>query len=168
MGQKAVKIRLVERPAFDVVGKKTWISGQDNDQFCRFWQQCREDGSIFRLRQLSDFKSGAQTGGVVLGISQVEADPSIRVFYFMVAVENPAGEAYPDLECYRVPAGRWAVFQTWGLIPDALVRAEIYAFSQWLPASGFKHAAAPELEVYPPCKPGENREVACEFWLPID
>ena len=38
------KPRIVERPAFQVVGKKTWISGQDNALFGRFWDRCRAEG----------------------------------------------------------------------------------------------------------------------------
>jgi AraC family transcriptional regulator len=49
------------------------------------------------------------------------------------------------------------------MIEVSLVTAEIYAFSQWLPASGCVHALAPEMEVYPP---GQG-EPYCEFWLPV-
>ena len=37
--------RLIELPAFEVLGKKTWISGQDNALFGRFWEQCRSEES---------------------------------------------------------------------------------------------------------------------------
>jgi hypothetical protein len=35
-----------------------------------------------------------------------------------------------------------------------------------LPSSGFVHAKAPELEVYPPDR-GDEDGVPVEFWLPI-
>jgi hypothetical protein len=35
-----VNFRLIERPAFEVIGRKTWIGGQDNELFGRFWQEC--------------------------------------------------------------------------------------------------------------------------------
>lgn len=35
--QSIVNYRIVDKPAFDVVGKRTWISGQDNELFGRFW-----------------------------------------------------------------------------------------------------------------------------------
>ena len=46
------------------------------------------------------------------------------------------------------------------------MEAEIYAFTQWLPASGFSHALAPEMEVYLPTRENGD-EGGCEFWLPI-
>jgi AraC family transcriptional regulator len=39
------------------------------------------------------------------------------------------------------------------------------AFMHWLPTSGFRHASAPELEVYPPDDAAGG--VLVEFWLPI-
>jgi AraC family transcriptional regulator len=157
-----VAYRIVERPAFDVIGQKTWIAGQDNELFGRFWAQCRERGLFALFDRLNDHRSGPQTNGAVLGISRVENDPSKREFYYMIAVEAPSGDAKPDLETYQVPASQWAVFECHGSIPDSIVSAEMYAFMEWLPASGFEHANAPEMEVYPP-----GRSAYCEFWLPI-
>jgi AraC family transcriptional regulator len=160
-----IDVRLVERPAFEVVGRKTWIGGQDNAEFGRFWAQCRADGLLAALAELRGSQPGPQTDGMFLGVSQVERDPSDRAFYFMIAVEAPADSSDADLERHTVPAARWAVFRTQGAIPDALVEAEMYAFGEWLPASGYAHAPAPEMEVYPP--EGEGEAGLVEFWLPI-
>jgi AraC family transcriptional regulator len=160
-----VPFRLVDRPSFYVTGKKTWISGQDNSLFGHFWQTARNEGLFGRLEQISAYQPGPQTGGVTLGISRVEANPALREFYYMIAVECPPGEAREGLEIYQVPECTWAVFECRGPVPDSIVEAEIFAFSQWLPASGCVHANAPEMEVYlPESMPGEPN---CEFWLPV-
>ena len=44
-----------------------------------------------------------------------------------------------------------------------IVTAEKFAFMEWLPNSGYEHALAPEMEVYP----ASNGETYQEFWLPI-
>ena len=56
-----IEHRIVDLPAFEVVGPKTWISGQDNEIFGRFWERCRQDGSLDVLRQI--------TGEVRYGLS---------------------------------------------------------------------------------------------------
>jgi AraC family transcriptional regulator len=153
--------RIVRLPAFDVVGKKTWISGQDSGLFGRFWEQCRHDGLLDRLRQISDLQPGEQTKGSLLGVSCVEQDPSNRTFHYMIAIEKPAGIAVPgDLEVYHVSEARWAAFECLGKVPESIVQTEMYAFTEWLPSSGYSHAFVPEMEVYL----GDGR---CEFWLPI-
>jgi AraC family transcriptional regulator len=165
-----VTYRIVDRPAFDIIGLKTWISGPDNAQFGRFWERCREEGLFGRFEGMGGMAPGAQTGGVTLGVSRVEADPANRSFHYMIAVERPEGiegAGEDGLEVYRVPACRWAVFECRGAVPDAIVAAEIYAFTQWLPASGYTHAAAPEMEVYFAGADGSSPDCYCEFWLPV-
>lgn len=160
-----VPYRLVERPAFTVAGRSVWISGQDNAQFGRFWAQCKEDGTFDGFRAITGLAPGVQTRGHVLGVSRVEADPAKRAFTFMVTVELPPDADPGDLATYTVPPSRWAIFEAHGAVPDALVAAEMFAFAEWLPSSGYTHAAAPELEVYPPSPDGAPY---CEFWLPVE
>lgn len=163
-----INIRTVKKQAFRVAGKKTWIAGTASDQFGLFWQRCREDGTLESLRRIGE-QPGSVTGGTVLGVSCVEKDPAVRNFYFIICVECPGG--IPDdfvgkgMEEHIVPAAEWAVFQNTGSMPDALIAAEMRAFAEWLPASGCKHAFAPEMEVYPPCPEGD--ETLVEYWLPI-
>jgi AraC family transcriptional regulator len=159
--------RLISRPSFEIIGKKTWISGQDNEIFVRFWNQCREEGLFGAFHGLTGMQPGAQTGGVTLGVSCVEADPANRDFYYFIAVEAPDGVGIDGLERHRVPAAEWAVFEACGQMPDALVAAEMFAFMEWLPASAFEHAAAPEMEVYPPQPENDRGDVRVQFWLPV-
>ena len=158
-------IRIVECPAFHVVGRKTWISGQDNELFGRFWETCRQEGLFDLFEQITHLQPGQQTGGTTMGISRVENDPSLRSFDYMIAVETSHDNNTGDLEAYLVPASLWAVFECRGKVPDSIVTSEIYAFSEWLPASGYRHANAPEMEVYLPGESGDD--YLCEFWLPI-
>ena len=158
---------LVERPSFEVFGQKTWISGKDNDLFSSFWAAARKGGLLERLNEVNSQHPGSQTQGIILGISQVEKDPADRSFYYWIAVEKPNGIETPGLDTYRVPAARWAVFNCWGEIPQAIVESEIYAFTKWLPASRYIHAPAPEIEVYLPASLTVRDQPGCEFWLPI-
>ena len=61
----------------------------------------------------------------------------------------------------------WAVFECNGKVPEAIVKAEMYAFMEWLPNSKYVHAHAPEMEVYPPGIDGSSKDAYNEFWLPV-
>ena len=161
------RYRIVQRPAFQVVGKKTWISGQDNGLFGQFWEQCTAEGLFELFKQISGLQPGPQTRGVTLGVSCVEQDPAKREFYYLIAIEASQDCTDIGLERYQVPASQWAVFECHGKVPDSIVQAEMYAFMEWLPTSGYVHANAPEIEVYPPESDGSSEDNYCEFWLPI-
>lgn len=160
------KPKIIEKPAFNVIGKKTWISGQDNQLFGQFWIQCQKDQLFERLEQLRGDQPNPQTKSSLLGISCVEKDPTNRAFYYMIAIEQPEKRSL-DLETYHVPASQWAVFECIGKVPEAIVKSEIFAFTEWLPSSEYEHAKAPEMEVYFPGNDGASEDSYCEFWLPI-
>jgi AraC family transcriptional regulator len=161
-----VPYRIVERPAFRIAGKQTYISGPENSQFGQFWELCREGKLFDHFRELSNLSPGPQTGGVMLGVSRVEQDPARRDFDYMIAIElsetlDATDPRLEGLEIATVPAATWAIFDAHGPLPDAIVTAEMYAFGEWLPGSGYIHARAPEMEVYLP------GDALCEFWLPV-
>jgi len=157
-----VNVRIEEKPSFQVAGRKIWISGQDNEQFGVFWQESHNNGLIETLRKLRNNICGEITKADVFGVSCVEKDPNNRAFNFFIATEITDKENINSLEYYTIPSCKWAIFSNQGELPMSLIDAEMYAFMEWLPASQYNHANAPELEVYPA---HDNKLV--EFWLPV-
>lgn len=154
------EVRIMKLPSFRVVGKKVWISGQDNKQFGVFWDECHKDGTIEALRKLSSSPESNITKATTFGVSRVEKDPSNRAFFFYIATETD--KTSDGFESFSIPAAEWAVFSNRGELPMSLVDAEIFAYTKWLPASKYIHANAPELEVYPAAD-----SALVEYWLPI-
>lgn len=155
-----IELRIEKKPAFRVVGAKTWISGQDNDQFGVFWNEAEKSGLIAKLHSVMSDVGESVTKSGVFGISCVEKNPDDRAFYFYIAAESD--KETDGLEAYTVPECEWAIFRNHGDLPMSLVNAEMYAFMEWLPSSPYKHALAPELEVYPAAD-----ATSVEYWLPI-
>ena len=151
-----VKVRMEQKPAFAATGVKTWISKLED--FQDFWDRCHMDGTIATLKSLCDASDGI-TQSSVFGVSRVEKDPQKRDFDFFIASEGEH-DRHGEFLTFTIPCALWAIFQSTGDVQSALFEAEMYAFKEWLPASGYEHAFAPELEVYP-----ENGVV--EFWLPV-
>lgn len=153
-----VKVQLEHKPAFKVTGVKTWISKVED--FHDFWEQCHRNGTIPRLKSLNNVP-GAITKSHIFGVSRVENDPDNRDFYFFIATEGD-GFGEEMFETFTIEESLWAIFMCSGEVTKALFEAEMYAFKKWLPSSGYKHAFAPELEVYP-----ANDSDCVEFWLPV-
>lgn len=65
----------------------------------------------------------------------------------MIAIEKPE-KCSEEFEAYHVPVSQWAVFECVGKIPQAIMKSEIFAFTEWLPSSAYEHAKAPEMELY--------------------
>lgn len=158
MNNETVSVRVEKHEAFKVCGKKVWISGQDNSQFAKFWEKAHASGMVQELKGATNPAENV-TKSNILGVSCVEKNPSNRAFDFYIASECSGLEGYEE---YEIPAGSWAIFKGKGELPMSLVNAEMYAFMEWLPQSGYTHAFAPELEVYL----ADDKDTV-EFWLPI-
>ncbi|WP_295582149.1 AraC family transcriptional regulator [uncultured Oscillibacter sp.] len=158
-GEEAMEFQIVEREGFRVVGFATKESMTMEDCFEKvplFWKQV--SGDIPRLLPLMD---GGEPRGV-LGVSACDGG-EFSGYYIGVAT----GQAAPEgMEACAVPAGTWAVFPCVGPMPQAMQALQQRIISEWLPASGYEYAAAPDIEVYFPgdqTAPGYRSEV----WLPI-
>ena len=75
-----------------------------------------------------------------------------------------AEEAGEGMALWRVPACHWAVFSGQGAMPTAIQEVERRAVLEWLPASGYEYANAPDIEAYLVPEP-ENADF--EVWLPV-
>lgn len=166
-----VEVRFEDLPSFIIIGKKIWISGQENEIFGEFWQHSNENGLVEELKDINRDHSKPILNSTVFGVSCVEKDPSLRSFSFFIATEADSPDnilaKHPDLEIHTIPACQWAVFSNEGTLPLSLVDAEMYAFTDWLPSSPYLHAYAPEMELYPPNPTLNSLMDYVEFWLPI-
>ncbi len=48
-----MNIKIERKPTFSVCGKKVWITGQHNEEFGDFWNECNSSGFSERLKEAS-------------------------------------------------------------------------------------------------------------------
>jgi AraC family transcriptional regulator len=156
-----VEVEIAKRGPFRVIGTKTWISGTDNEAFGLFWRKAHEEGHVERLRRLCKPIAESLTGSSILGLSCTEDDPSVRSFWFYVAVETDERSGSDGYEVRDVGAYTWAVFRASGGEVADLLECEAFAWREWLPGNGvYEHDNGPEIEAY---FSGEK----IEYWLPV-
>jgi len=156
-----VSISLQDKPEFNVIGLKTWISGTDNVLFGAFWKKCHEDGEIEQIRKFITMNEESVTKSAILGFSRTEKDPNVRSFYFYIAAETQVNENQGKYEVVNVKPYKWAIFSSEGNDISALIQCEMYAWTEWLPNNEtYIHDNGPEMEVY-------FEENKIEYWIPI-
>jgi AraC family transcriptional regulator len=101
----------------------------------------------------------------MLGVC-VDFEPDKEQLSYMIAIEDKNNSKETGFETRKVPAATWAVFTSVGPLPHAIQKVWQRIFQEWFPATGFEHAAAPELEVYLPGDPSAQ-DYKCEVWVPI-
>ncbi|TBL70779.1 AraC family transcriptional regulator [Paenibacillus thalictri] len=160
-GDKEMDYKIVDKPAFTIVGKSIEVSMKEGENFReipRFWQQSNSDGTVAKLCALAPDKD-------VLGVC-LSSGHHKETFYYAIAIESSADAAGGEFTATPIPALSWAVFTSVGPMPGAIQNVWKRIFGEWFPATGYEHADGPELEVYPP---GDTQaeNYRCEIWVPI-
>ncbi|MEN1968404.1 AraC family transcriptional regulator [Lentibacillus sp. N15] len=159
-GVESMKVKMVEREGFQIVGMKREFSLVKEDNLVgipKMWDKLNADGTDERLFQLNN---GSVEG--VVGVCVGKDSQSID-YWIGTAHE---GSAPDGLSTLGIPASKWAVFEVHGPMPDAMQKVWKQIVSEWFPSSGYKHAGTPELEVYSDENPSRP-DLYSEIWIPV-
>lgn len=160
-GDKDMDYRIVEKEAFQVVGKAKKISTKDGVNFKQvpeFWQKSMQEKTFDTLAPYNKTNN-------YLGIC-LDMEMDKEQFVYMIAVESDKVVEGNELVTRTIPASTWAVFTSNGPLPTAMQKVIKRVWEEWFPATGYEHAGTAEIEVYLPGD-GNAEDYKCEIWIPI-
>ncbi|MDR6574873.1 AraC family transcriptional regulator [Curtobacterium sp. 320] len=163
-GSTPVQYRLVQKPAFRLIGRSTRVPlvyEGPNDAIQAFERSITPEDRE-RIAGLSD-----QEPSGVLSVSDAftegRADGSL-LRYSVVAATSV--ESAPGLDVIEVPAATWVVFSGSGPVPGSIQALWPQAFGEWLPANPYRLVAAPEIARVRLAPGGRTAEA--ELWLAVE
>jgi AraC family transcriptional regulator len=151
--------RIENKPEYRFIGKKQFISSKEGKALSRIpelWDEAAADGTLGELRRLSDGDPG---------IAGLCMDYKNDGFTYFISASSKA-EAPSGMEEVTIEPASFAVFGCSGAAPDAMKKTWKDIYNEWFPKSGYEHADAPEIEVYPEgdrSLPGYTAEI----WIPV-
>lgn len=159
-GDAEMNYRIEKKDAFRMVGVKEHYPTQVEESFMKvpqFWTRTTQSGTVQKILALLN-----QPPFGLLGVSTCMNGKDFD-YYIAVSTDKPVPEG---MEAYEVPACTWAIFECVGAMPAAIQELQKRVISEWLPASGYEYADAPDIEVY---FEGDQQspDYRCEVWLPI-
>ena len=166
-GGNDMDYRIIEKPAFDVIGRArefTNINGENLIKIPQFWEEFMDSEDNKMISELGWSKLGPVTGAECLGVCI--AGETMEVFTYAIAVEKPEGTNVADFDVIHIPATTWTVFESIGPMPKAIQDVTVRIFQEWFPSTGYEHDAKPELEVYLPGDT-DSPDYRCQVWIPI-
>ena len=119
-GDQEMDYRIVEKPAFQVIGKAVRVSTKDGEMMKMipaFWGKSLEDGTHKTLSEM--VSSQGILGNVSLGIC-MEFQDDLQEFTYLIAVEKTQRAAPAGFVEKNIPAATWAVFESVGSMPEAI------------------------------------------------
>ncbi len=169
-GGNDMDYKIIEKPAFDVVGKSkefTTVQGENFKKIPQFWDEFIKANHFVTLEKITQGKPGPVTGAGCLGVCFLGEDSiPMKKFFYAIGVEKPKKAVPTGFEVIPIPAATWAVFESIGPMPKAIQDVTVRIFQEWFPSTGYEHDAKPELEVY---LPGDtnSKDYHCQVWMPV-
>jgi AraC family transcriptional regulator len=165
-GENDMDYKLIEKPAFDIVGKGKEFSNEQGKSFIelpQFWTEFRNDKSWDTLMKFTGGKPGPLTGAGSLGVCSMEKDMK---FFYAIGAEKGSKAAPKGFEIIHIPAATWVVFDSYGPVTPSIQAVIKKIFSEWFPSTGYEHEEISELQVY---LPGDMQapDYHCQVWVPI-
>ncbi|WP_407270207.1 effector binding domain-containing protein [Radiobacillus sp. PE A8.2] len=162
-GLENMNYKIVEKDAFQVIGKGIRVTMKDEENFTeipQFWQD------IYKSDVGELIESHAGDLGMLGACLEYESEAD--AFIYFIGVEKGFAEVPEQLEENQIPASTWAVFEVVGPMPEAIQETTKRIFSEWFPATGFVHAGTADIEVYPPQKATpQDADYRTEIWMPV-
>ncbi|MEW2062471.1 AraC family transcriptional regulator [Streptomyces sp. NPDC007002] len=163
-GSSAMRYSLVEKDAFQVVGRKArvpLVHEGPNPAIAEFIRGIGRE-ELDRIAALSD-----QEPAGIVGVSDL-LDPSraegTELDYYHAVVTG--AEAPEGMDALDVPAGTWAVFESEGAFPQALQYLWRDVFTQWFPSNPYVSRPGPEILRVRLTENGKRAEA--ELWIPVE
>ncbi len=148
--------RIETKEAFRIVGVSAPLEKEIEKNFTvvpEMWQEASLNGTIQKLAGMTDTPPMG-----LLGVSACNDEEQWR--YFIAVSSTKASGAFEE---YTVPASTWAIFSGTGT-NQSIQELEQRIITEWLPASGYEYANAPDIEVYLNPDP-QNAQY--EVWIPV-
>ena len=155
-GATEMNYRIETKEAFRIVGISAPLDQEIEKNFMvvpKMWQEASANGIIGKLAAMMD----APPMGL-LGVSACNDKEEWKYFIAVSSTKTSGG-----FEEYTVPASTWAIFSGTGT-NQSIQELEQRIISEWLPASGYEYANAPDIEVYLNPDP-QNAQY--EVWIPV-
>ncbi len=156
-GATKMNYRIETKESFRIIGVSRPLEKEIENNFMvvpDMWQNAVTNGTVQKLAALMDTPPMG-----LLGVSVCNDEEQWKYF---IAVSST--KTNDEFEEYLIPASTWAIFSGSGT-NQSIQELEKQIVTEWLPASGYEYANAPDIEVYINPDP-ENAQY--EVWIPVN
>ncbi|MCD1260002.1 AraC family transcriptional regulator [Paenibacillus athensensis] len=164
-GGSEMKYRLVDKPAFRIVGlmKRVPIVFHGvNPAIAQMWQSLTMD-MIGQLKGISNVEpQGLISASVHFSEGRMEEQGELD--HYIGAATTAA--CPPEFAQLEVAAATWAVFEAVGPFPDTLQSVWGRIYAEWLPSSDYELSVGPEM-LWNAHKDVTAPDFRSEIWIPV-
>lgn len=140
--------RIIEKPAFDLVGKSYKFSVADGElsrKASKIWEEYTATEEYEKLVNMTNWKFGAISEAPVMSAYLANEDGTFDPVVNAFGIEKTEKMDVKGFEVFHIPAATYAEFNC-TLDKSSDTRRRIY--SEWFPSSGYEHVYHGDIEAY--------------------
>lgn len=162
-GGESMKYRIEKKNEFRIIAKTQRffkiedISGRDD--IPQFWTQCHKDGTVKKLSEIA--KKDGVIGDNIVGLC-MEDSTVVKDFPYSIGAEYGGGEVPEGYSVYDIPEASWVIFDSTGVMPNAVQDTWHRIFSEFFPSSDYKPSGNFDIELY------AKDNYHSEIWIAVE
>jgi AraC family transcriptional regulator len=168
-GDNDMDYRIIEKPAFDVIGRSRRITPQYNgksSEISQFWNEYMPSAEYKKLCEMTLEQRELVTGGHILGLFSPNENNTWDPVIMAICIEKSSSMDVTGFEVFHVPAASWAVFEIQPYSTQKHQEITRRVWSEWFPSTRYEHDLKPEIEAYFPAGI-DKPPYKAETWYPI-
>ncbi len=163
-GGNTMDYKIVKKKAFKVMEKRTVQTVSENanlQTIPKFWDDCRKDGTVERLLELTSDKK------FIFGICYNKPHSEESTFDYSIGALVDESTKIPEgFTVNEIPARTWAVFDCRGAMPDAIQQLWHRICTEFFPSSSYEPTYEFDIEAYADGDMSAS-DYQSEIWVPI-
>ena len=164
-GGNDMDYRIIEKPAFDLVGRSVKFgvaNGEFKDKGRTFWGKYVATEEYKALCGLTGGKYGAVTGAYVMTAYLANENGTMDPFINVFGVEKNENMDKTGFEEFHIPAATYAEFNC-TMKTSAATNKRIYG--EWFPSTGYERDNKPDIALF--FQVPWNKMIYVRWWVPI-
>ena len=165
-GGETMKYKIIEKPAFDIIGKsKTFEYDKFFKEGAKFWKEYVGKKEYTALTELTLGKIGKVSEAPLMSVYIPLEDGSRDKFTDVLAVEKNQEIESAIFEVFHIPVATYAEFQCTYATSKKMNK---YIYGEWFAATGYERdEGKPDIAAYFPIPFKPMRDMLVRWWIPI-
>ncbi len=165
-GAQKLNYRIVEKPAFTVVGKSKTF---DFDEFVKsgpkFWKEYVTSDEYKSLWELTHGRTGKVSEAPLMSVYFPEEAEDCNVFLDVLGLEPTADLDIDGFEVFTIPAATYAEFSC---SYHASMKTNRYIYGEWFSSTGYERDGnKPDIAAYFPIAFRPMKDMGVRWWIPV-
>jgi AraC family transcriptional regulator len=158
--------RIVEKPAFELVGKsKIYTHENFFKEAPKFWKEyvCTEEYQV--LWNLTNGKWGKVSDAPLMSVYLPNEKDNKDSFMDILGIENPGNIDTKKFKVFQIPAATYAEFNC---TYQTAAKINKFIYGEWLPSTGYERdSQKPDIAAYFPVAFMSTKGMGVRWWIPV-